>query len=198
MAPVIKIYIMAVPWDPQRTKRAVEIAKYVGETATIIWDQQQNAMHTFQLLLERVVADGDGPFIIMQDDIELTEGWMSKAQDVIGPRAEHVVQMFSMNPNDPILGSRWADGRTFISNLCVYIPQFYASQLLEYLPVFLERYPQFKTADDFVIRYFLRSRKEQFWIQSPSLVQHESWTSAINAKRPRNRRSRHFDGEVAR
>jgi hypothetical protein len=192
-APIVRIYIMAVPWDPQRTKRAVALHKATG--GTIIWDQLHNAMDTFGRLLDQVIADGDGPFMILQDDVQLTEGWLEKVQAVIGPRAEHVVQLFSMNPNDLILGSRWVDGKAFISNLCVYFPAFYASQLREFAPVFLERYPQFATADDFVVRYFLRGRREQFWLQTPSLVQHEPWVSAINAKRPRNRRSHNFDGE---
>ncbi len=189
-------YIMAVPWDPQRARRANQIRK--ASDGIVVWDEIQNAMDTFTRLLQQVVLAGDGSFLILQDDVELTADWRSKVEAAIAAHPDSVIQFFSMNPNEPLLGSRWAAGATFISNLCVYIPAFYASQLLDYIPTFLTNYPQFKTADDFVIRYFLRGRREQFWIQSPSLVQHENWKSAINAKRPRNRRSRHFDGEVVR
>jgi len=192
----VQPYIMAVPWDPQRAKRAVQLMKETD--GIIVWDEQQNAMHTFQLLLERVVMNGDGAFMILQDDVRLAENWGERVRAVLSERGNGVVQFFSMNPNEPLLGSRYAAGATFIGNLCVYLPAGYASQLLQYIPTFLERYPQFKTADDFVIRYFLRGRREEFWIQSPSLAQHEPWVSAINAKRPRNRRSHYFDGEVAR
>jgi len=181
------IYVMAVPWDQQRARRAAQLRNYLD--ATVVWDQRRNAMHTFQLALE---AMGSAPALLMQDDILLADSFADRYQAIVDERPDTVIQFFSMRHE--ITESQLRPGNTFISNLCVYLPAGYALQLLEYVPEFLERYPQYATADDFVIRYWLHSRRENFWMQVPSLVQHERWVSAINERRPRNRVAPYFGG----
>jgi GR25 family glycosyltransferase involved in LPS biosynthesis len=190
---VIPVYIMAVPWDVQRLKRANDIRKSVE--GTIVWDETKNAMDTFRLLLAKVKEDGDPAFFIFEDDVELTSDWRNKAEAVVAERPDQIVQFFAMESevNAKTLGSRERKGETFISNLCVYIPAGYASQLLDYSYEFVEKYPKYKTANDYVIRYWLRNRRESYWLQYPNLVQHEGWVSSINAKRPRWRKSHHFE-----
>lgn len=191
---MIAAYIMAVPWDVQRAKRASMLRK--ATEGTVVWDQTQNAMDTFRLMLEQIVNDGDHAALILEDDVQLAPNWREKVEAVIAERPNQVIQFFSMRPEaeERSRGSREMDGKTFISNLCVYLPAGYAGALLSYSYDFVEKYPQFKTANDFVIRYWLRERREKFWLQVPSLVQHESWVSSINAKRPRWRKSHFFDG----
>lgn len=190
-------YVMAVPWDLARVKRAKEIRAAAGETK-IIWDQTKNAMDTFRSLLSQVAEDGDNSFILFQDDIILTKNWRTKAEKVIAERPSQVVQFFSMEKEDKAReeGSRERKGETYISNLCTYFPAGYASQLLDFSYSFVESYPKFKTGDDFVVRYWLKSRKEAYWLHYPNLVQHEGWKSSINSKRPTWRKSNFFDEEV--
>jgi GR25 family glycosyltransferase involved in LPS biosynthesis len=192
---MIPVYIMAVPWDVARMKRANDIRKTVN--GTIVLDQTKNVMDTFRLLLGKVVEDGDQAFVIMQDDIQLASDWREKAEALIAERPDQVNQFFAMESeaNAKAFGSRECKGDTFISNLCVYFPAGYASQLLDYSFEFVEKYEKYKTADDFVVRYWLRNRKENYYLHYPNLVQHESWVSSINSKRPRNRRSHFWDGE---
>ena len=191
---MIPVYIMAVPWDVARMKRANDIRKSIN--GTIVWDETKNVMDTFRLLLEKVVEDEDPAFVIMQDDIQLTSDWRKKAEALIAERPDRVNQFFAMESeaNAVAFGSRERPGDTFISNLCVYFPAGYASQLLDYSFEFVEKYEKFKTADDFVVRYWLRNRRETYYLHYPNLVQHEGWVSAINSKRPRNRRSHFWDG----
>jgi len=183
-------YIMAVPFEPQRAKRANNLRKATG--GCIIWDQEQNAMHTFGLVLKAMIADGDVGSILLQDDIELANNWRALVEEEISEHLGEVVNFFSLSKT--ITESQYRPGKTYIMNQCVYLPPGYAFQLLHFIPEFLVRYPQFKTGDDFVIRYWLHSRRETFWLHAPSLVQHEGWASSINAKRPRNRLSASFDG----
>ena len=190
---MIPVYIMAVPWDVARLKRANDIRKTVG--ATIVWDETKNVMDTFRLLLAKVVEDGDQAFFLFQDDIQLTDNWREKAETVVKGREHQICQFFAMESEAKAVafGSRDRPGDTFISNLCVYFPEGYASQILEYSYEFVEKYPKYKTADDYVVRYWLRNRREGYWLQYPNLVQHEGWVSSINAKRPRWRKSHHFE-----
>lgn len=190
---MIPVYIMAVPWDVSRMKRANDIRKTVD--GIIVLDRIKNVMDTFRCLLEKVIEDGNGPFFIMQDDIQLTSDWREKAEALVAQRPEMINQFFAMEDEHKTisLGSRERPGVTFISNLCVYFPAGYASQLLDYSYEFVENYPQYKTADDYVVRYWLRNRRETYYLHYPNLVQHEGWVSAINAKRPRWRKSHNFE-----
>lgn len=193
-------YVMAVPFIPERAKTAAALKR--EHNVQVVWDETQNVMDTFRRLLAKVEADeADGQesgFLVLQDDIELADDWRARVEAAIAERPDTLIQFFSMRPADgsPLAESGWRKGETFISNLCVYIPHGMASPLLEYSFEFTEKYPQFKTADDFVVRYFLRSRRQAYWMHLPSLVQHQKWVSAINAKRPRNRQSHSFDGDV--
>ena len=193
---MIPAYIMAVPWDVQRMKRANDIRKAAGvDHTTIVWDQQKNVMDTFRLVLKQVIEDGDPAFVILQDDVQLTSDFREKLEALVAERPGMVNQFFAMEDEQKAktLGSREREGVTYISNLCTYFPAGYASQLLAYSYEFVEKYPQHKTGDDFVVRYWLRNRKESYYLHYPNLVQHEGWVSSINAKRPRWRKSHHFE-----
>lgn len=187
---MIPAYIMAVPWDVQRAKRANTLRKVTE--GTVVWDQKQNAMDTFRLVLQAIIDGGDQGAFLMQDDVVLTENWRDRVEEVVAERPNQVVQFFSMGKNAPTQSGE-RDGKTFISNLCVYLPPGMASDLLPYSYEFVEKYPQFKTGDDFVIRYWLRNQRLKYWLQVPSLVQHETWVSAIHHRRPRNRVSLNFE-----
>lgn len=193
---MIPVYVMAVPWDVKRLKRAARFRKELG--ATLVLDQKKNAMDTFRLLLQQVIDDGDQAFFLFQDDVILAENWREKAEAVVAQRPHQVVQFFSMERqvDAKSYGSRELAGGTFISNLCVYFPQGYASQLLPHSYVYVEKFPANATADDYVVRHWLNSRKEKYWMQYPNLVQHEEWTSSINSKRPKGRKSNHFEGDA--
>lgn len=192
---MIPIYVMTVPWDPKRFKRSVTFKKELG--ATLVLDEKRNAMDTFRLLLAKVVEDGDGEFFLFQDDVILAPQWREKAEKVVREHPGMIVQFFSME-NEVMAktyGSRELPGNGFISNLCIYVPKGYASQILAYSYEFVIKYPHNATADDYVIRQWLHNRRETYWMHYPNLVQHEGWASSINAKRPRNRKSNYFDGD---
>lgn len=189
----IPAYVMAVPFIPERARTAAKLRREEG--ATIIWDSTQNAMDTFRDLLMQAVDDGDRGFIILQDDIILADDWRQKVEYAIAERPSAVINFFSMKKDDDVSG--WRPGTSFISNLCVYIPAGYAAELLVFSHQFVQKYPKFKTADDFVIRYFLRDQREQFWMYCPSLVQHAKMKSAINERRPGGRVSHTFEGAAS-
>ncbi len=121
-------YIMAVPWMQERVKRTKKLRDELG--ATIVWDQTHNPMDTFRLMLERIVQDGDGPCIILEDDIILCENWRPRVEEVIAQRPHQICQFFSMEKEESArrLGSRECLGSGFIANLCVYLPAGYASR----------------------------------------------------------------------
>lgn len=180
------VLIMAVPWEPERTRRAVELAR--ATDGEIVWDSTMNAMGTFRDLL-RAAAEKPSGVLLLEDDVYLAPDWRARVEAVIAERPRQVCQFFAIG--SPAGGER--PGVKFTSNLCVYLPAGMAADLLPYSYEFVERYPHYATGNDFVIRYWLRDHKLTYWLEQPSLVQHESWKSSINSRRPRNRRSHTFD-----
>lgn len=191
-------YIMSVPWLQERVRRTKQLRDDIG--AIIVWDQTQNAMDTFRTMLATIVAEGGAGCIILEDDIILCENWRERVEQVIAAHPGQICQFFSMESEESArrLGSRECLGSGFIANLCVYLPAGYAEELLAHSYVFVEENPKDATANDFVIRDWLKRRKEKYWLEVPSLVQHESqWRSSVNARRPRGRRSHFWAGDPA-
>lgn len=190
------VYIMSVPWMVNRVRRTKQLREEIG--AIVTWDQTHNAMDTFRAMLKHIVDDGDQACIILEDDIILCENWRERVEHVIAQRPHQVCQFFSMESGESArrLGSRECLGSGFIANLCVYLPAGYASQLLAHSYVFVAENPKDATANDFVIRDWLKRRKEKYWLEVPNLVQHEhQWQSSVNSRRARGRRSHFWDGD---
>lgn len=178
--------IMAIPWDQQRLKRAVQLSKQTeGE---IVWDKTHNAFDTFRLVLE---AAGNDAVIILEDDVALAPNWREKIERGLEGHRHQVVQFFSLRGETE---SHLEPGRTFLMNQCYYLPEGYAAELLEFTADWVEKNPKYKTGYDIAMGAWLKSRREGYWMHVPSLVQHEKWVSEINSKRPRNRQSKVFDG----
>ena len=180
-----RVLIMGVPWLPQRTKRAVELARQTG--GEVVWDRAHDAFDTFQLVLEEA---GDEAVVILQDDVALAENWSEKVSAAIEEHPDDLINFFSLQSEKE---SGYRPGRTYLMNQCYYLPAGYASRLLEYSQDWRERHPNLKTGDDSCIQWWLKENKLSYWMHVPSLVQHEDWRSEINHKRPRNRQSKVFD-----
>lgn len=179
--------IQAVPWLPERTKRAITLSQLTdGE---IVWDQKKNAMDTWRLVM---AAAGDDAVIVLEDDVELAENWRERIEAAIAERPLQVIQFFSMRGADLTVGSRYEPGRTFLMNQCYYLPEGYARQLLEFADGWEERTSKHPWGYDIAMATWLQGRKEKYWLHVPSLVQHEPWESQIDTRRPRRRQSATF------
>lgn len=182
--------IQAVPWLPERTRRAVELRTAAGEANTqIVWDEKQDAFHTWQLVL---TAAGQDAVVVLEDDVRLTDSWRSKVEEAIAEHPDHIIQFFSMRGSDLTVGSRFEPGRTFLMNQCYYLPAGYAAALLDFSQRWVEENPNFKTGYDIAMARWMQLNRIKYWIHVPSLVQHEAWRSEINPRRPRNRQSGTF------
>lgn len=182
-----QVLIMAVPWEQSRVKRAVELSRETG--GQIVWDKDRVAFHTWRDVLRTA---GDDPVIILEDDIELTENWSTKVEDVISDHPDDVIQFFSMRGDDVKIGSRREPGRTFLMNQCYYLPAGVARQLLDYTDDWEQRRPDEPTGYDIAMAEWMQRTKRTYWLHVPSLVQHKPWRSEIHPRRPRNRQSGTF------
>lgn len=176
----MNILIQAVPWDSDRLARANEIAKETyGE---VIWDVTRSGFETLQRVLERA---GDEPVLIIEDDVELCEDFIYRVEEVIESHSDEVVHFFSVHD---IPAGRYP-GRTFEYTQCFYLPAGDAASLLEFSKTWRWQGRHLRADQDMLVRDWLGER--EYWIEAPSLVQHEPWPS-VTALRRNDRRSPTF------
>jgi hypothetical protein len=156
------------------------------------FDEKRNAMHTF---IKALRMANNEPTIHMEEDVVLTDNFISKIEAEILKNPNKVIQFFSMRKADLTVGSRWDDN--FLMAQCFYLPAGYANEIISYYSHWssLESKQRYPTGLDLMVGDFLRKRKERYWIHVPSLVDHRVGVSAINAKRPKHRTSKTFKAE---
>lgn len=182
-------FIMAVPWVPERAQRAKELA--ADTRGRIVWDEKRHAFHTWRLVMKAI---GEGPAIVIEDDVILGEDWRNRAEAVISEHRADVIQFFSMRKADLTVGSRYEPGRSFLMNQCYYLPPGAAKALLDFTEDWDHAGQEHPTGYDIAMAKWMQATKQKYWLHVPSLVDHEPWTSEINSRRPRNRQSLTFGG----
>jgi hypothetical protein len=139
--------------------------------------------------LDALELSNDEPCIHMESDILLTSDWREKIEAEIKQGPDMIIQFFSMRKADITIGSRFDS--TFSMNQCFYLPKGYGSAIYEYW-ISWPRKQENPGGYDIMMTDFLRSRKEQYWISIPSLVQHRIATSLANPKRSKFRLAKTF------
>ncbi len=150
----------------------------------VVRDRVHNALDTFLLAME---AAGGDAVVHLEDDIILTSDFEHKIERLIGAQPQVVQQFFSMRKDDLLVGSRWDRAMGFSGALCFYFPEGYSAALLDYYHGIerpeLERW--WPTGIDWMVGSFLALRRERYWINVPSLVQHRIGPSAIGSRSSR-------------
>lgn len=181
-----RVLIQAVPWEMGRVRNVKELRRQVPD-AEIVWDQTHNAMDTWLSVMRTI---GDDPAVVIEDDVRLAPRWRVRVEAAILDHPEHVIQFFSLRAADHI--GHWAKGRTFLMNQCYYLPARMAAALVQHAEQWREEKPK-STGYDLLMADYLRKHGLDYWQHAPTLVQHETWQSMINPRRPRNRTSPHFE-----
>jgi hypothetical protein len=143
----------------------------------------------YENYLQALKLAAEMPAIHMEEDIFLTTNFIEKIETQIALRPNRVLQFFSMRPQDVTIGSREDDN--FGMTQCFYLPQNYSSEFLPFATQWRGRSKD-PGAIDWALRDWLRSRKEQYWIICPNLVNHIIGVSASVSRRPQHRVSRTF------
>ena len=89
-------FIQAVPWIPERTKRAVGLMRETN--GLIVWDREFSSFETYLDLLRAV---GYGPAIMLEDDVDLVPNWREQVEEEIAKHPDDVIQMFTIRMNTP-------------------------------------------------------------------------------------------------
>lgn len=186
-----RVLLMGVPWAQKRIHNIGLIKRQVPDLE-IVWDEKEDPFDTWTRLLE---IAGDDPIIVLEDDVVLAPEWQTRVEEAIAEHPHDVIQFFSVKKKDAKEGSRWMPGSSFLMNQCHYFPAGDAARLRVFLDHWQQMDPEYaRTGHDEGTARWLQSEKRRYWLHVPSLVQHESWVSEINSRRPRNRQSATFEG----
>jgi hypothetical protein len=156
--------------------------------AEVCMDRNRDAFDTFNRALAMA---GEDAAVHMEEDVILTRDFLTKIESVIAARPNTFIQFFSMRGADLTVGSRW--DRDFLMNQCFYAPPGYSRAILEYYPSWSEKWlAAHPNGTDLMVRHFLKSRRERYWIHVPSLVDHRIARSEIDHRRSSRRQSLTF------
>jgi hypothetical protein len=171
----------------ERDEYIAYLQKHLPE-GEFVFDTTRNAMDTFLTAMKRA---GTRPCVHMEEDIYITKNFIKKLESAINERPNEVIQFFSMRKADIEVGSRYDYGRSFIANLCVYLPAGYSKAIYNYYPEW-PRKEEHPTGSDLMIADWLKERKEKYYIHVPNLVQHRKCKSLVNSRRSWFRQSLTF------
>jgi hypothetical protein len=149
----------------------------------------EEGLGIFLTFVESFRRQGTDAAVHIEDDIILTRHFLSKVDAAVASHPHHVVQMFSIRKVDAVEGSRW--DRDYMMNQCFYVPAGLAPQIVQFAEAWLARHPRRGTGpvnpredfgNDCMLRDFLKSRREAYWLHVPSLVQHRSAKSRLGPR----------------
>lgn len=181
------VFIMAVPWIPQRAVRAKQLAEETG--GEVVWDEQYSGYLTYRMVLERM---GEDQAILLEDDVVLCTGWRELIEVEAAAHPEHLVQCYVANELDT---EGWHPGKMFGGNCNLVFPAGMAQKLLAWLDT-RKQTKQMMDYYDLTTGSFLHSQKLDYWQVNPGLVQHKPWVSAVNQNRSKRRVSKAFRDDV--
>ena len=139
--------------------------------------------------LDELELSNDEPCIHMESDIIVTSNWREKIEAEIKRGPDMIIQFFSMRKDDIEVGSRL--DRIFSMNQCFYLPAGYGSAIYDFWLQW-PRKDEHPGGYDIMMTDFLRSRKEDYWISVPSLVDHRTEKSISDPRRSKNRVAKVF------
>jgi hypothetical protein len=111
-----------------------------------------------------------------EDDAVLAPDFIERAMMLEHAHRSIIINAFSITNKYGSL-----PGSLFSSTVCIFFPNGYGSLISGYAETW-KRIDEHPTGFDLMIRDWLISRREKFWLESPSLVQHAQCKSLLGPR----------------
>lgn len=171
----MNVIIQAVPWEARRAANARRLAAQTG--GTIVWDEGRDPYGTFL----RVLAEfGDRAGWLLEDDVVLCRDWAERAAEVVEQHHGLVIRGFSLGTRSGLVR-----GIEFYSTACVFLPAGTARAILDFeetLTPAVRRREHLDQLHDHLIGMWLAHTRQDYWLHTPSLVQHHRWPSLVDPR----------------
>ena len=165
-------------------KRRIAVVAYLKQHVPgleVVWDSSGKCIGGY---VKALAQAGDDPFVLLEDDILLTQDFYSKITYEIAARPNDVIQFHSRSGKDQSVGSRYNPPRQFLNHQCVYFPPGMASQILAFSRQ--NAYTDWtspRSFSDVLTQDYLSQNRIKYWVSIPSLVDHLPDVSMVNSKR---------------
>ena len=146
---------------------------------TLVVECRGNPMETFKRSL---ISDAHWHF---EDDIILAPDFADRSKRLVNDHPNMVIRAFGIDNKNGLMPAS-----TYLFNQAVFLPQGYGDMIAKFIDKW-QRISEHPTGFDLVIRDWLVSRREKYWLESPSLVQHAQVKSLLGA-RSTKRQSKSF------
>lgn len=154
----------------------------------VITDYRRDAMGSFL----NAITYTDKPFVHLEDDIELCNGFMEKITSAIAQYPNQIINFFSLRKKDYELGRPYEElGSKFMMNQCNYFPAGYGAEIAEFYKTW-ERKIEHPTGYDILMADWMKSKKMKYIQWFPHLVNHLECKSLINPRRSSKRTDINF------
>lgn len=171
----MKVVIQAVPWDKARRTNANALAAATG--GRVVWDEDRSGYATFLRVLDAI---GDDAAWVLEDDVDLCADWTTRAAEVVAAHPGMVIRAFSLGPlTGPV------PGLGFYSMACTFLPTGVARAIREFartLPLRVRRSEALDQLHDHLVGLWLDAQGLDYWLHTPSLVQHRIGPSLIDPR----------------
>lgn len=171
-------------------QRDVSILKDQLPNAIVYLDTKKQPLKSFIKTLELAKKDDS---IYMEDDIILSKDFIKDTNRFIKPNSHYVINFWTLKKS--VNQTTLMAPSSFMSNLCVYIPNKHIRGIIDFYNKGWARINEHPTGMDLLVRDYLVSVKQSYWLYQPSLVQHKKIVSAINPRRSKYRQSITFKDE---
>jgi hypothetical protein len=112
----------------------------------------------------------------LEDDVILAPDFVARVRELVCAHGERVIRGFSTRHYCGLMPAS-----SYLCNLCAYLPRGYGPMIAEFSRTW-RRLANHPTGFDLVIRDWLVSRRERYWLASPSLVQHAHGRSLLGRR----------------
>lgn len=171
-------------------QRDVSILTDQLPNAIVYLDTKKQPLQSFIKTLELAKDDN---CIYMEDDIILSKDFIQDTEHFIKQNSDYVINFWTLKKS--IKKTTLMAPSSFMSNLCVYIPNKHIKGIIGFYNKGWDRIKEHPTGMDLLVRDYLMSVKQNYWLYHPSLVQHKKVVSAINPRRSKYRQSISFKDE---
>jgi hypothetical protein len=112
----------------------------------------------------------------LEDDVILAPDFQKRALDLVSQYGSSIIRGFATTTIGGVM-----PGSSYLYNLCTYFPVGYGPAIAEYSRSW-KQFSVHPTGFDLVIRDWLVSRHERYWMENPSLVQHARTKSLLGKR----------------
>jgi len=174
----MRYLIRTTPWHAERYGLALALQQRLPG-AILVEDRRTEEQRRlepggFQNYVEALALARDGGAWLIEDDAKLVTRFCERAAWEVQRHPHALLQGYSRANIDRTRGERWRSGRSFVNNVCVYVPGELAEELHSWALAWEKPADHTDKRCDPMVRRFLEAHRLRYWNVVPNLADHRT------------------------